>query len=198
LSPPATKPWDLIQIGVGVISAALGIAVAASGIGRTVVAVITWVVVAVGVGLVIAGSLRLRARRRRRAAVSAAPSEPRLADRLINLGTRITAFKQDRDAQAPPPASAESHLLHPFRAARVRHAEAVSLAAYNDDTLSLYDQRFKREAWILVRELLIAGGVGENEAEALVNAEHVEDIEWIGLRLTELGARQPRRYRPVA
>jgi hypothetical protein len=196
LTERSTKPSDLIQIGIGVISAALGLAVAASGIGRTVVAVVTWTVVAAGMGMIVVGGLRLRARRRPRAAPPL--TEPRLSDRLISLGTRITAFKQDRDAQAPQSSNSESQFLHPIRASRARQTEAMTLAAYDDDTLSLYHHRFSREAWIIVRDLLLAGAVGDNEAQSLVSPEHVEDIEWIGMRLTELGARQPARYRPVA
>lgn len=70
---------------------------------------------------------------------------------------------------------------------RFRHADAVDAAAYDEDTLGMYNQSFAREVRIVTRDLLIVGGVGKNEARALSRPQSAHDIESIGLRLVELG-----------
>src|SRR3954453_20894526 len=87
-----------LQLGAGLASTSVGIAIAASGIDGLALAIISWSAVAVGLGLMLGGWTSLhrkkpRSRRRRRG----------LRNRLDALGHEIVVFARDREAQAPPP-----------------------------------------------------------------------------------------------
>jgi hypothetical protein len=182
----ATSSWDFVHLGVGLLSATLGVAIAASGIAGRTVAIVAWIAVAAGLVLIGVGIRRLRASH------TPAEPEPTLAERATSLGARILAFKRQRDTEAPRPVGASGWL--PI--ARFRQGTHAAGTAYDADTLELYDESFSTEIAALVGDLRSEARVGVNEAQRFLRPYRVSDIEPIGLRLIELGAaRTPFRRR---
>jgi hypothetical protein len=173
---PTLRRW-----GWGLFSLALGIAVEVSGVRGLLAAELAWAAVFAGLFLLWLAWWRGRPGRTTRGAARGKRSPP--LDRVVTLlGRKILAFLYARDVGAPGWDSSESTLRHPVRASKVRRA----LRAYEQDTMSMYRQRFAPDVRRALRQL-IGAHVGRNEAHDLLYPRNVHETEAVGHRLVEIG-----------
>jgi LPXTG-motif cell wall-anchored protein len=180
----------MIQLGLGLISAVLGIAVQASGFRGTGVEAAAWSLVLIGFILVSLGWVKLRSRRRPRTARTLATRERTgdLSRQLKGVGGRIVRFKHDRDLRAPRAQPVTiSQILRPLRAYRKQQVQTADIRGHALDTLSLYKRSYAYDVQALVDEMLAEGSIGQNEAYRLLTPRDITNIESIGMRLIELG-----------
>jgi hypothetical protein len=159
---------------------ALGIAVELSGIEGALAAVLAWVAVAAGIAFVLLSLVAGHPRATRRSCVKRIRPVP-LDRRLVQVGNKIIRYKHERDADAPG-SDGSSLLLKPFRVTR----EIRESREYEQDTLSIYRERFAPRVRGLVSDLL-GSEVGQHEARLLLTPTESDDIEWIGRRLVKAG-----------
>jgi hypothetical protein len=181
----------MIQVGLSLISAVLGIAVQTSGVKSTGVEIAAWLLVLLGIVLLVTGLIKLRRLRQSRATHTRAksPSSYDLGGQLRSLGGRIVGFKRDRDVRTPHAWPENmSPLRHPLRAFQGQQAQSAAIRSHELDTLSLYNRSFAPHVQVLVDDLLTGGSVGQNEVRTLLTPQDVSAIETVGMRLIELGS----------
>ena len=188
------------QIGPGLLATGLGIAVEVSDLQGTLVEVAAWSAVGLGLLLILIGGLRLRAlgrcsKKPRRSKRGARRS---LSTELRRVGNDILDFVSAREAGAPTVPPATTMLRHPLKASRERQAQLAAVHDYDDDTLSLYDQRFARRVLRMVHVLIDERLIGRNEENQLVTPGSVADVEAVGRRLLALSRPSARSRRRSA
>ena len=180
------------QIGAGIVSTAIGIAVEVSHVQGVLAGSLAWGAVGFGVILIVIGLARSAGAGPE--ARDDDPEPPTLNAELADCAARILAFMRERDLVAPLPPRPESRLRHPIRATRA----SQEVREHNADTLSLYRQQFSPEVRALVRDLVSDARIGEHEARALRNPRDSGGIERVGVRFSELADRASRRPRSAA
>ena len=172
------------RLGWGLFSLALGIAVQVGGVKGEPAEGLAWGAAALGLVLLAVPTVRHLTRALSRAASHVKRRRvPTLDKQLIYLGRGIVTFMHERGAEAPGNETAARRTSHhPLWVL----GEWQESRRYEQDTMSMYHERFGPKVKRLVREML-GKQIGQNEARALLGPTKGDHIEWIGRRLIELG-----------
>ncbi|MCA1707974.1 MAG: hypothetical protein LC808_33740 [Actinobacteria bacterium] len=112
----------------------------------------------------------------RRSAATPGLTDAQLAQECGSLGRAISNFAAVR-------------VMHPMRYDSSTGAEQHQIAMANHDRESMdqYGSDIGRRVRAVVRELRLRGLTGDKEGDEMTNPNSMDDVAWIGCRLSEIG-----------
>lgn len=190
----STRSVDLASLGAGLFSATLGVAIQASGLNGTSVAIGSWIAVVAGLLMLWLGSRRVLRHHRPRPRHDDHDRHIRtLSHEAKRLGKEVVEFKRRRDSEEPRSLPSVHRWSWKWNW-RTKHPRRPAVATeYLQETVSLYRREHAADVRAVVRALRSQEIITEAEASGLCDPLHPDDIEAIGLRLIELAEMLARR-----